>query len=305
MPRAPTATPRVTVTSTTAPASARPTSLAAAQAWRTEGRAAALSQFAVLLRHPHQSVALENALLRASRLPYVTAGFDSYLVRPEVLLVRGLLAVATRDFSSIDDPDTRRRIVEAFVFFGDITITDTRQRPRRPRRRCWPMPCGPSPTTPPSCRVFFENQVLRNAAPAVRSASKPRSPWPATIQVTACWPPCSRPCSPANSRRACWWAWGRCGPSRPTSPGCSARPKGHAVRGCVLPEPRTPSSGSSANAAPPTRLVLAQVEAAKGLEYEQVVIPFLRQDTFPDRDTPDDEERNLFYVAITARPAAS
>ena len=47
------------------------------------------------------------------------------------------------------------------------------------------------------------------------------------------------------------------------------------------------------------------VEVAKliakdwGLEFEHVLVPYLRQDTFPDRDTPLDEERNLFYVAIT------
>ena len=46
-------------------------------------------------------------------------------------------------------------------------------------------------------------------------------------------------------------------------------------------------------------IVIAQVEATKGLEFEHVLVPYLRQDTFPDRDTPLDEERNLFYVAIT------
>src|SRR5690606_21277719 len=94
--------------------------LEAAQAWRARPRAR-MDQFAILLRHAHRSVPIENALLQAG-LPYTMAGFDSYLMRPEVLFVRGLLAVATDSLGSVADPRTREQVMRALVFFSGSRI---------------------------------------------------------------------------------------------------------------------------------------------------------------------------------------
>ncbi|MDD2711993.1 MAG: UvrD-helicase domain-containing protein, partial [Simplicispira sp.] len=94
--------------------------LAQAQQWRATPRAK-MADFAVLLRHAGQSVALENRLL-AEGIPYTLSGFQSYLLRPEVLLVRGLLAVATDNFDSVTEPRTREALMQALVFFCGARI---------------------------------------------------------------------------------------------------------------------------------------------------------------------------------------
>jgi DNA helicase-2/ATP-dependent DNA helicase PcrA len=43
----------------------------------------------------------------------------------------------------------------------------------------------------------------------------------------------------------------------------------------------------------------AGAAAVKGLEFEEVLLPFLEQGEFPDRRGRLEDEANLFYVAIT------
>jgi len=52
-------------------------------------------------------------------------------------------------------------------------------------------------------------------------------------------------------------------------------------------------------------LWLADIPSVKGLEFEHVVMPFLAKGQFPSaqRESMDDE-RNLFYVAITRAKSA-
>ncbi|CAN7297981.1 3'-5' exonuclease [Rhizobacter sp. LjRoot28] len=270
--------------------------VAAAQAWQAQGRKARMSEFAVLLRHGHQSVLLENALLQAG-LPYVTAGFDSYLVRPEILLVRGLLAVATGDFSSIDDPDTRRRIVEAFVFFGDITIS-TRDGDETDAIALLRQAVRAVTDDPSILPLFFENQVLRNAAPAVRrrleaavAVARAHAGDGLLDAMLAALQPrdlAARVLVGAAALRAV--EANLAGLQRSARGHASAMAFFHSLNEAERLQRERRQSDC---------LVLAQVEATKGLEYDHVVLPYLRHDTFPDRDTPLAEERNLFYVAIT------
>lgn len=278
------------------PGSAEAAVLAALVAWRDGEPRRKLSRTAVLLRHPHQSVALENALLQAG-IPYVTAGFDSYLVRPEVLLVRGLLAVATGDFSSIDDPDTRRRIVEAFVFFGDITIT-VRDRDRADADTLLAQAVRAVVDDPTLLTMFFENQVLRNAAPEVRRRLE------AALRVArehqgdgllAAF------LAALQARDLAARMLVGAGPLRAVEANLAGLQRSadtHASAAAFFQSLNTFERRQRERRAADS-LVLAQVEATKGLEYEHVLLSHLRQDVFPDRDSPPGDERNLFYVAIT------
>lgn len=47
------------------------------------------------------------------------------------------------------------------------------------------------------------------------------------------------------------------------------------------------------------KVKLMTVHVAKGLEFEAVIIPWCNSDTWPNRRSDPDEERRLFYVAIT------
>ncbi|WP_367280001.1 3'-5' exonuclease [Hydrogenophaga sp.] len=44
------------------------------------------------------------------------------------------------------------------------------------------------------------------------------------------------------------------------------------------------------------RIVLSTIQAAKGLEFDHVIIPDVNADTF---DGSDPDEKNLFYVATS------
>ncbi|MCW7538252.1 ATP-binding domain-containing protein [Aquabacterium sp. A7-Y] len=46
-------------------------------------------------------------------------------------------------------------------------------------------------------------------------------------------------------------------------------------------------------------MVLGSIEAAKGLEFDHVLLPWLERHRFPDPHEPAGDEANLFYVAIT------
>lgn len=272
------------------------TIVAAAQAWRAENRRHKMAQFAVLLRHGYQSVALENALLNAG-LPYITAGFDSYLVRPEVLLVRGLLAVATGDFSSIDDPDTRRRIVEAFVFFGDVTIT-VRDHEQEDAPALMARAVRAVTDDPSILPMFFENQVLRNAAPEVRRRLEAAVAVARDHTGPGVLPALLQALQPRELAARVLVGVGPLRAVEANLAGLLRSAEGHASAAAFF-QSLNQAERLQRERRQADCLVMAQVEATKGLEFEHVLIPHLRQDTFPDRDTPFDEERNLFYVAIT------
>lgn len=255
-----------------------------------------MSELAVLLRHAHQSVALENTLLREG-IPYTTSGFDSYLLRPEILLVRGLLAVATNDFSSVADPETRRRIIEAFVFFGDVRIEVGGADPEA-QAGLLAEACRAVEENPAILPAFFENQVLRNAVPEVRRRLQ------AAVTVAREQP------GPALLERFLGALQLRALASRVV---VGAAPL-HAVEHHLAGLQRSASSHESAQAfflslneaecrqrelRGTDSILLASIESVKGLEFEQVLMPYLRRGSFPDPAEPACDENNLFYVGAT------
>ena len=135
-----------------------------AQCIRTrEGLAATspASQTAILLRQPHQSVELENHLLDQG-LDYRTAGFEPYLIRPEVLFVRGLMAHARGEFAAIEDEATRVRILQSLLLFSgsfvEADTTDHEKQQQVERQAIKEVAQQPGLAT-----HFIDNQVLRNA----------------------------------------------------------------------------------------------------------------------------------------------
>lgn len=79
------------------------------------------AELAVLLRHPSRSVALENELLDAG-VGYLTYGFDSYLRRPEVLFVRAVLCCALEMLDGVESPDVRQQLIHALMLFAGVSI---------------------------------------------------------------------------------------------------------------------------------------------------------------------------------------
>jgi DNA helicase-2/ATP-dependent DNA helicase PcrA len=267
-----------------------------AREWHDAHGQPAMAGFAVLLRHAHQSVAVENALLEA-QLPYVTAGLPSYLLRPEVLLVRGVLAVASDDFSSVQDANTRRRILEAFVFFGDVRITTGDSEPQD-QALLMRQAVQAVVENPRMLSVFFDNQVLRNAEPAVRGRLQ------AAVAVA------QQEQGPDALPRLLQALQVRALAARVLVERAQLREVEGNLAGLLASAAGFTSAAAffaSLNEAElrlqrlkrASCLVISSIEAAKGLEFEHVLLPELSHTVFPDGESPLADERNLFYVAIT------
>ncbi|TAK95160.1 MAG: ATP-dependent helicase [Aquabacterium sp.] len=130
------------------------------------GPKATLSDLAILLRQPHQSVALENHLLDKG-VDYRTCGFDTYLMRPEVLFVRGLIACARNSFAGIERIDTRMRVLQAMLTFAGSHV-ESAQDTQEDRLKEEHEAIKSVAHTPELVEVFLENQILRNASEAAR-----------------------------------------------------------------------------------------------------------------------------------------
>jgi DNA helicase II / ATP-dependent DNA helicase PcrA len=264
------------------------------------GAKAPLSEFAVLLRHPHQSVDLENRLLAAD-IAYTTAGFESYLVRPEVLLVRGLLAYAADDFSAIDSRDTRARVLRAMLLFGgariDVKDPDQSADGLDDQMALEKEAGAAVADNPRLLRVFFENQILGRGTPDA----------------------CRRMLAAVEAMRSCTGKEALQQIVRALDPqylASRALVQAARVREVTANVAGLLASASAYETAQDYFLALNQfevrqrslrardsillssIEAAKGLEFEHVLIPNINAREFATAGDSEDD-RNLFYVAIT------
>lgn len=92
--------------------------VASLQQWKKSGRR--LSDCAILLREPYQSIAIENALMQAN-IGYATLETPRYLARDEILFLRGMIAIALDNFETIDKP-RRGAIFDAVVAFAEVSF---------------------------------------------------------------------------------------------------------------------------------------------------------------------------------------
>ena len=263
--------------------------------WRSAPRAHR-GPLAVLLRHAHQSVDLENALIAAGE-PYTLNGFDSYLLRPEVLLVRGLLAVATDNFDSVAAPRTRAALVHALVFFCGARIT-VAGREDASQHDLLADAIGSVADNPLLLQSFFQNQIVPNVAPATRRrlraalavAQEPPAPDMlervlAALEIDTL----IHDALVSRQRRQ---------EARGNIAGLCAAARGFAsARDYFLhlnqAEQRQAALRGTAG------LVLGSMAHVKGLEFGHVVLAYLERGAFPAPHASAREEQNTLYVAMT------
>ena len=124
--------------------------------WKKEG--GTLGDCAILLRDSHQSIAIENALITAG-IAYHCHALVPYLQRPEILFLRGMLAIALGDLATVAAKDIRKAIVEALVTFGELDLKANLYLPGvgapTARNKRWPGRNKRWPNRPTRCRVSF------------------------------------------------------------------------------------------------------------------------------------------------------
>ena len=263
--------------------------------WRATPRAR-MDQFAVLLRYAHLSVGIENALIAAG-VPYTLNGFDSYLLRPEVLLVRGLLAVATDNFDSVTEPRTREKLMRALVFFCGARIV-VKGREHESQHDLLADAIRSVTDNPLFLESFFTNQIVPNVEPAMQrrlqSALKVAKEAHGqgtlarlleALQIEAV----VREVFVSRQRRADALA-NLAGLSQAAQAFGSARDYFLHLNAAEQRQRELRSTAS---------LVLAHIGHVKGLEFEHVLIPYLEQGAFPDPQAPVAQEKNTLYVGMT------
>ncbi len=277
--------------------------VAQALAWRAQPRAN-MADFAVLLRHAHQSIELENQLLAAG-LPYTTSGFDSYLLRPEVLLVRALLAVATDNFDSITEPRTRQKLMQALVFFCGARIV-VAGREEESQAALLADAIRSVNENPLFLQHFFDHQILENSPPAMqkrlanalRVAREPAAPdtLARLLQALDIEATTRDVLVPRQLRHVVQGSLA--GLCRAAARFDSAHDYFLHLNFAEQQQRQRKSSDS---------LVLASIAQVKGLEFAQVVIPYLERGVFPAPSTGAEAEagsdanaeHNLLYVGMT------
>jgi len=269
----------------------------AAQAWKAQPRAK-MAEFAVLLRHAFQSVEIENALIEAG-IPYATQGFDSYVMRPEVLFVRGLLAVATDDLSSVTVEATRREVMRALMFFSASRI-QVEGREHESQQDLLNDAIRSVADNPLFLTSFFDNQILRNAEPlmrkrlaaAVRVAREHQGAGLleallSALQIKAV----INNVLVSQQRRLeaetnlAWLARAAESFSSPV--------QFFQHLNAAEQKQRETKNAKSAS------LLIASIASVKGLEFDSVLLPYLAQGEFPAPHADSQEELNTLYVGIT------
>lgn len=248
----------------------------------------------VLLRRPAQSVLIEHELLRLG-LPYGTAGFSPYLARPETLLVRGLHAQARDDYTGFDSPERRARLLDAWLLFSGARIDSVELR-HLDSAEAQRVAVAEAAQEVDSTRRFIEAHALRSATPAARQALASALALLRSGDAEAFEASFLKRLDPLQLARR---VFVRQADAERVADNITQLVRLLVAEGgevdaafrmlTALDTARGPVRANE-------RVVLSSIEAAKGLEFDHVVVPHLGAGEFGGGSI---EHRNLLYVALT------
>lgn len=314
-------------------------------------RGGRLDDTAIILRSPHQSILVENALFEAG-LAWRIEGMESYLLRPEVLVLRGIMAFALDDLTTIPGDEKFSKVISSLLLWQQFEwapervdgkylkdaakdpgrhfkdfLTGVLLRPRtiydrRVARLSWEretmeddalqkriQALGGSGDTEAANelrqRSNYESStvdetpeerrnrlLLEESVALIRDAS-PDAPAHVLLEQVV------RTLDMKNKARSLF-----IDPAiaRMVSQSLEGFVQSAKRKGCSLREFANWLKDvdiALRKARPMNTLLVCTVEAAKGQEFEAVLLPFLEAGVFPARDVDPHEERNRFYVAVT------
>lgn len=258
---------------------------------------------AILIRDSHQSIVLENALMR-NGIGYRTDGMLGYLLREEILFLRGMLAIALKNLKTVQSKETRKAIVEALDTFAEVDRTtlvdnDNNQMPFEKAKSL-------IADDPDILDGFFSAHLKRGdaagqnrIADVVELARTFSAEMPADAALQEIW---SRINLEAMIKRIYVYPH-------------DAEVVIRSARGFVdlaaqmgmnlkdFSEWVGGTEGKVSKRRYKSRVTLSRVETSKGKEYAHVILPLLESGEFPSTTADSAEEENLFYVGITRAKA--
>jgi len=264
--------------------------LAALQRWHSEGHD--YGACAILLRDRDQSIRVENALFQGG-IAYAFVDMHSYLASQEILMMRGLVAIARKDLHSVKSGQRRAEILEALIVFAEIPFSRTELQQAK----------DDVATYPELLEGFLTNQLGKSAngekaALTLAAVEFLRDLEPSTAAGAALQHVFEVMQLGQTARRI------YVDPQQ-------ARVVEKSIAGfiAVCVEAGTELGGFSrwlgamedglADAKTPRKVTIACIDQVKGLEYGHVLMPYLAIDEFPRVKADPLEEENRFYVAVT------
>lgn len=274
--------------------------VAAVRQWKADGHA--FDGCAILIRDRHQSMAIENALIEAD-IDYRTPPMAGYLQRDEMLFLRGMLAIALKDFAAVKSEQVRGAIVDAMVAFSEMKFS-------APRMDNFKAQIGKDPALLGELFMIEDEQrdgeepTYRDvASQATKKAVIDAIAWlsavdPATQAADVLTQLCECVNLVATARRIF---------VRPYDAGVVNKSVAGLLESAAASGQSLGEFWSAMNAREAfirrkreRKAVLIECVAnAKGKEFEHVILPFLQAGEFPHPLQPKRDEENLFYVGAT------
>ncbi len=253
------------------------------------------SQLAVLLRHPSAAVELEHAL-RSQSIRYQTVDFVTYLERPEVLFVRMLLgwAVGLQDAFETSVGHLAKRATWAFISStssvgatGQIENTSKVETAKLANFLEFMLP---------DALGLNDDRVLHSAVDeSVRTRICKALDLAASDDIN-CLPSVFAFLDIENSARRVFVKAKEAEDARASITGLLNASQKYESISQFLRSLMSHDYEAHTEKFTGDRIILSSIEAAKGLEFEHVIIPDVNAADF-DGDARD--ERNLFYVAVS------
>ena len=247
---------------------------------------------AVLLRDRDQSIRIESALFQR-HIPYSFVGMQSYLGSQEILMMRGMVAIARKDLEAIKSAPRRAEILEALIVFAEIPFTYAELQQAKEDVSAYPELLEGFLSNQLAKSVNQQKAALTLAAVAYLRALDPATPAGAALQYVFDLMRLDQ-----TARRI------YVDPDQ-------ARVVAKSINGfiAVCGEAGTDLASFSqwlggmedslADAKSGHKVTIACIDQVKGLEYAHVLLPYLAIDEFPRSKADAREEENRLYVAVT------
>lgn len=274
--------------------------VAAVRQWKADGYD--VDGCAILIRDRHQSMEIENALIEAD-IDYRTPPMAGYLQRDEILFLRGLLAIALKDFGAVKSEQVRTAVVDALLAFSEMKFSATTIDHFKQQILSSPDLLGELFLIDDSRRDRWDTSYRDVAADGTRRAVIAALAWlgevdPATPAAAVLTELCERVQLVATARRIF---------VRPYDAGVVNKSVASLLAAAAASGQSLREFWSAVNAREAfvrrkrdrKSVLIECVANAKGKEFDHVILPFLQTDEFPHPALPRHQEENLFYVAAT------
>ncbi|MDP3842126.1 MAG: ATP-dependent helicase [Oxalobacteraceae bacterium] len=247
---------------------------------------------AILIRDRHQSVFIENALLKA-QISYRTQEMAGYLQREEILFLRGMIAIALKNLASVKSYEVRTAIVEALSIFGEVELS-----PQQIEQAKYAVAKDPE-----SLNNFFgirikrgdgerESKQIEDMVEYVKSVP------PDTMADVVLREICTQMHLEEAAKRIFVRPYDASVVSKSIA-GFLAAAANSGLNLRDFSESLNAAEAFATRKREKTFVTLECVANAKGKEFDHVIMPFLEVDEFPHPMCGRMEEENLFYVGAT------